>query len=167
LNVVARYADEKTWNKLHDLALETTSIEEKQNFSDALTSAADPKLAEKTLRIALTDELPTTRAVYLVPKVARNGGHADLVWQFAKTNMKALLAKSDALGASRFGPSLFTFFSDTSRIDELRSYAKANLTPASKQHVEAAADEIGFRAEFKKRLIEQVTAIKPSLRQRD
>jgi aminopeptidase N len=167
LHVIARFADEKTWNKLHELALNTTSIEEKQNFSDALTSVADPKLAEKTLRIALSDELPTSRAVYLVPKVARNGGHADLVWQFAKANMKALVAKSDALGASRFAPSLFTFFSDGPRIDELRSYADANLTPASKQHVEVAADEIAFRAEFKKRLIEQVSSTRPSLRHRD
>ena len=166
LNVVARYADENTWNKLHDLAVKTTSIEEKQNFSDALTSVADPKLAKKTLQIALTDELPSSRAVHLVPKVARNGGHGALAWQFAKANMKQLLAKSDALGASRFAPSLFTFFSDPSRIEELKSYAKTNLTPASKQHVEAAVDEIGFRAEFKKRLAEQLAAKRPPVEPR-
>jgi aminopeptidase N len=166
LNVVARYADEKTWNKLHELALKTTSIEEKQNFSDALTSVADPRLAAKTLQIALTNELPTSRAVYLVPKVARNAGQPDLVWQFAKANMKQLAAKSDALGANRFAPSLFTFFSDPARIDELKEYAQANLTPASAQHVAAAVDEIGFRAEFKQRLVEQLATKRPPLEPR-
>src|SRR5207249_6637956 len=43
--VVARYADEATWNKLHELGLKTTSIEEKQNYYDALAGAIDPELA--------------------------------------------------------------------------------------------------------------------------
>ena len=34
--------------------------------------------------------------------------------------MKALLAKSDALGANTYAPSLFTFFSDDSRAQELK-----------------------------------------------
>ena len=153
--VVARFADEKTWNKLHELGLKTTSIEEKQNYYDALASVADPKLARKTLQIALTDELPTSRALYLVPKVARDGGDADLVWQFAKAHMKELLAKSDALGGSRFAPGLFTFFSDAARVDELKAYAKDNLPPESARDVAKAVDEISFRAEFKKRLVEQ------------
>ena len=107
----------------------------------------------------------SSRALYLVPKVAVNGGHADLVWQFAKANMKQLMTKSDTLGAGRFAPSLFTFFSDPARIDELKNYAKANLTAGASQHVDAAVDEIGFRAEFKKRLAEQL-ATKPPREQR-
>src|SRR5438876_12097156 len=58
LAVVGRYADEKTWSKLHELGLKTTSIEEKQNYYNALAEAIDPKLVKKTLPIALTDELP-------------------------------------------------------------------------------------------------------------
>ena len=42
--VVGRYANETTWEKLHELGLETTSIEEKQNYYDALACAIDPKL---------------------------------------------------------------------------------------------------------------------------
>ena len=57
--VVGRYADEATWNKLHELGMKTTSIEEKQNYYDALACALDPKLAARTLEISLGDELPT------------------------------------------------------------------------------------------------------------
>jgi aminopeptidase N len=159
LAVVGRYADEKTWNTIHDLGLKTTSIEDKQNYYNALACATDPKLVKKALAIALTDELPTSRAVFLVSRVARESDHPDIAWEFAKMKMKALLAKVDAAGANRYAPSLFTFFSDNSRADELRDYAKNNLSQASGPEVAKAVDEIQFRAQFKDRLISQLPAL--------
>jgi aminopeptidase N len=159
LAVIGRYADEKTWNKLHELGLKTTSIEDKQNCYDAIACATDPKLVKKTLAIALTDELPTSRAIFLVSRVARDSGHPDTAWEFAKANMKALLAKVDAAGANRYAPSLFTFFSDGSRADELENYAKKNLPQATAPEVAKAVDEIQFRAEFRNRLISQLPAL--------
>ena len=152
LTVIGRYADAATWTKLHKGGLKTTSIEEKQNYYDALAFAADPKLAERTLKIALTDELPSSRAAFLVPKVARDGGHPGLVWKFAKANMKQLAAKTDALGAASYAPSLFTFFSDPARIAELKAYAKESLGPESDKEIKKAVDEVTFRADFKQRL---------------
>jgi aminopeptidase N len=158
LAVVGRYADEKTWNQLHEFGLKTTSIEQKQNYYNALAKAIDATLVKKTLPIALTDELPTSRAVFLVPRVARDSGHPDIAWEFAAANMKSLLAKTDAAGANRYAPSLFTFFSDDSRADELKNYAKKNLAPASAPEVAKVVDEIQFRSEFKDRLISQLPA---------
>jgi aminopeptidase N len=156
--VVGRYADEKTWTKLHELGRKTTSIEEKQNYYNALACATDPKLVKKTLSIALTDELPTSRATFLVPRVARDSHHPDIAWEFAGANMKALLAKTDAAGSNRYAPALFTFFSDDSRADELKTYAKSNLPLESATEVEKAIDEIQFRKEFKRRLTSQLNA---------
>jgi aminopeptidase N len=156
--VVGQNSDEATWNKLHDLGLKTTSIEEKQNYYDALAAARDLKLATKALQISLTDELPTSRALHLVGKVERYNGDPDLAWDFAKTNMKALLEKTDALGANTLAPSLFVFFSEKSRADELKTYAKSNLPATSAKEVTKAVDEVEFRAEFKQRLAPQLTA---------
>jgi aminopeptidase N len=155
-SVVGRYADESTWNELHQLGLKTTSIEEKQNCYDALANAIDPILVKKTLPIALTNELPTSRAVFLVLRVAHESGHPDMAWDFARANMKALHAKTDALGANTFAPSLFIFFSDNSRAQELRAYAKNSLPAASAPQVAKALDEIKFQSEFKKRLAVQL-----------
>ncbi len=151
--VVCHYADEKTWTRLHQLGLKTTSIEEKQNYYNALACATDPKLVKKTLAIALTDQLPTSRATQLVPRVARDSGHPDIAWDFARSNLKALLAKVDAAGTNRYVPSLFTFFSDEPRANELKAYAKSNLSPASVTEVAKVVDEVQFRSEFKKRLV--------------
>jgi aminopeptidase N len=157
-SVLGHYADEATWNELHQLGLKTTSIEEKQNYYDALAGATDPKLVKKTLPIALTDELSTSRAVFLVSRIARESSHPDIAWDFARANMKALLAKTDALGANTYAPSLFTFFSDDSRADELKRYAKTSLPAASAPEVAKAVDEVQFRSDFKKRLVRQLNA---------
>src|ERR1700732_4404247 len=69
--VVGHYADEATWNALHELGSRTTSIQEKQNYYDTLAAARDLDLVAKTLEISLTDELPTSRALFLVGKVGR------------------------------------------------------------------------------------------------
>jgi aminopeptidase N len=159
LATVGCNADEKSWNKLHELGLKTTSIEDQQNYYDALACATDPKLVKKTLAIALTEELPTSRAIFLVSRVARDSGHPDIASEFAKGNMKALLAKVDAAGANRYAPSLFTFFSDGSRANELKDYAKKNLAQASAPEVTKVVDEIQFRAEFRHRLESQLPAL--------
>jgi len=119
LEVVGRYADEAAWNKLHELGLKTTSFEEKNNYYNALASATDPKLAARTMEISLGDELPTSRATYLVARVGRESEQPELAWNFAKAHMKQLLAKTDAIGANSYAPGLFTFFSDPARIAEL------------------------------------------------
>jgi len=163
LAVVARDADEPTWTALRDLGLRTTVIAEKDDLYGALAHSRDPKLIQKTLAIALTDELPAANASYLPPRVARESEHPELAWQFAKANMKALLAKTDALSANSYAPTMIMFFSDPGRIPELKSYAKSNLSSASARAVAESVDEIEFRAEFKKRVVSQLeTALQPS-----
>ena len=97
-------------------------------------------------------------ASYLVPFVAREGERADIVWDFAETKMKALLAKQDALGVNSYAAGLFSFSPMPKLKRSLRTYAKSDLPPASAIHVARAIDEIGFRAEFKQRLTSEFSA---------
>src|SRR5207237_4594696 len=129
-------------NHLNEHGVKTASIRDKQNYFGALAAAREPKLAGKALQISLTDELPTSRALHLIGKVARYSGHPDLAWEFAKANMKGLLAKTDALGANTFAPGLFVFFSEKSRANELKTYAKSNLPAPSANEVAKAVDEV-------------------------
>ncbi|HKS31027.1 MAG TPA: M1 family metallopeptidase [Chthoniobacterales bacterium] len=158
--IVMRYGDASIWQKLHELGLKTASTEDKQYYYDALAFAADPTLLQKSLAIALTDELPTSRAVFMVGKVARESDRPDLAWEFAKKNLKPLQAKVDALSVNTYLPGLFPFFFDPARIEELKTFAKTNLSEASRKPVEIASDEIQFRADFRKRLIDQIPSLK-------
>jgi hypothetical protein len=110
------------------------------------------------LEISLGDELPTSRAIFLVGKVARESERPEAAWTFAKSHMKQLLAKADALAANSYAPGLFTFFSERARIAELERYAKSDLPPTAAKDVAKAIDEVGFRAEFKPRLITQIAS---------
>jgi hypothetical protein len=136
--------------------LKTTSTEDKQYYYEALGGAIDPKLIKRTIPIALNDELSTSRAAQLLPFAARQGERPDLVWEFARVHMKELLAKQDALGINSFAAALFRFSSDGRDAEALKSYAKANLLPSATLAVEKTVDEIGFRAEFKQRLLPQL-----------
>jgi len=156
--VVGRYADSGTWKKIHELGLKTTSTEEKQYYYEALGNAIDPKLIGRTIALALTEELPTSRAALLLPFVARQGEHPELVWEFAQENMKTLLAKQDALGVNGFAAGLFPFFSALKDAEMLEPYAKTNLPEEARKAVAKAIDEIGFRTEFKQRLVTQLNA---------
>jgi aminopeptidase N len=158
LAVAGRYADEATWSKLHELGLKTTSIEEKATYYNALAASIDPKLAARTLEIALGDELPTSRATYLVSKVGRESEHPEVAWTFAKAHMKQLLAKTDALGANSYAPGLFTLFSDPGRIAELEKYAKSDLPPSATKDIAKAIDEVGFRADMKLRVTAEMAS---------
>jgi aminopeptidase N len=155
--VVGSYADEKTWTKLHELGLKTTSSEEKQNYYNALACATDPKLVNGKSATRLTDELPTA-VQRLLFQESRETAVIRTLPGICRSKQKALLAKTDAAGSNRYAPSLFTFFSDDSRVGELKTYAKNNLPPESAPEVAKAVDEIQFRAEFKKRLTSQLNA---------
>jgi len=162
LAVVGHNADQATWEKLHELGAKTTVIAEQQNYYDALAYARDPKLIQRTLAIALTDELSSSRATFLPALVARQSDHPELAWEFAKANMKTLLGKADALSANRYAAGMFTFFSDPARAAELKTYAKANLPASSAREVAKVIDEVEFRSQLKKRIISQLeTALEP------
>jgi hypothetical protein len=95
----------------------------------------------------------------MVSKVARESDRPDLAWEFAKKNLKPLIAKVDAVNANSYLPSLLTFFSDPARIEELKVFARKNLSEPSRKPVEITADEILFRVDFRKRLIDQMHAL--------
>ena len=156
--IVGRTADAATWETLHERARAADSFEQKRSLYTALASARDPKLAEKTLALSLTDELIAPDAANLVHRVAHEGDQPELAWAFTQKNLDALLAKVSALGANRYVPGIFGAFDDATRADELEAYAKKNLPPSVNIAVAKTADNIRFQAEFKARALPQIDA---------
>jgi aminopeptidase N len=156
LNVVGRHADQKTWDELHELGLKTQSIEEKGNFYHAMAAALSPELAKRTLALSLTDELPASRAIFLIALVARAGEQPEIAWNFAQANREQLDPKLGAVLAVRFVPYLMRGFSDVQRVNQLETYAKKYMPAGAKSEVEKAAEEIRFNADFKVRIIPEI-----------
>ena len=158
LFIVGRNADTAIWEKLHALARNADSFEQKRLLYSALASARNPALAAQTLSLSVTDELIAPDAARLVGRVAHEGEHPDLAWNFAREHLDALLAKLSALGVNEFVPGIFRAFSDAARADELEDFAQRNLPPAVRPAVAKAADEIRFQAEFKMRALPEINA---------
>ena len=155
---VGRNADEATWEKLHSLARNADSFEQKRALYSALTSVRDPALASRTLALALTNELIAPDAARIVGRVSFDGEHPELAWDFAREHLEALLEKLPALAVNDYVPGIFRGFTDAARADELEAFAKANLPPAVGHSVAKSADEIRFQAEFKQRALPEIDA---------
>jgi aminopeptidase N len=156
LDVVGRYADQKTWEMLHELGLKTKSIEEKGHFYSAMAGALDPELAKRTLPLSLTDELPAPRATRIVANVSRSGEQPDLAWKFAQAQRKQFELKLGALGKIYFAPTVMRAFSDAKRATELEVFARKNLPSDAKSEIGKAAEEIRFKADLKARLLPEI-----------
>jgi aminopeptidase N len=156
LDVVGRHADQKTWDKLHELGLKTRNVEEKGNFYHAMAAALSPELAKRMLPLSLTDELPAAQATFLVIWVATAGEQPEIAWDFAQANRQKLDAKLGAVLAVRFVPYLMRGFSDAQRANELETYAQKYMPAGAKSEVDKAAEAIRFNADLKARIIPEI-----------
>ena len=103
LDVVGRYSDRATYDRLHELGRQAQNLEERLLFYHAMQMARDPLLADENLRISLTDELPPGVAAYSVFYVAFDGQHREAAWTLVRQNLKKLTEKLDC-GAAELRP---------------------------------------------------------------
>jgi aminopeptidase N len=151
VGIVGRYSDRVTYDQLHSLGRRTQSTEEKKLYYGAMARALDLKLAQETLQIALTDELPPTLNFALFSGVASGGEHRELAWEVVQQHWKPLAERMSNWDQAVFVPGILETFSDSSRAEELEVYAKTNLPDESKQEVAKAAEAIRFKAKLKQR----------------
>ena len=158
LSLAGQNADAATWDRIRELAKRTTDTEQKDLLYSALASARDEKLCDRTLAIALGDELPARQSAGIVRQVAGNSEQPDRAWDFAKANLPALLARVSDFEAHRFVPRIFANFSDAKRAAELEAFAETNLPPRASRAVALAVDEIRFKSEFRARALREAAA---------
>lgn len=159
LGVVARHADERTWEVLHAAAsAEKTQLIRAQRY-ELLAATTDASLARRTLELALTPEPGATISPQLISTVAVL--HPDLAFDFAIAHLAAVMNMVDSPSRSRFMPALASRSADPAMIAKIRNYAAANLAVSSRAEAERAASKIAFRVMVRK---ERLPAIDSWLR---
>jgi aminopeptidase N len=156
LDVVGRYCDRVTYDRLHELGRQAQNLEERLLFYRAMHMARDPLLADENLSIALTDELPPGVAAYSVFNVAFGGQHREAAWTFVRQNLKKLTEKLDLWGRLNYVPYLMTAFSDAARAEELEAFSKEHLSKDAGKEVAKAAEKIRFQARLKARELPRI-----------
>jgi aminopeptidase N len=147
-NLVGRYADRVTYDTLLALGRKTTNTDERVRCYMAAASARDPALAEETLAIALTDELPTSLVGRLISTVASQGEHRDLAWNFVKATFAALAARLGPSFQNNFPANLLTNFTDAAHAEELANFAPAQATSGGRIVAARSYERIMTDADF-------------------
>jgi aminopeptidase N len=148
VHLAGRMADRTTYDALHELARKTTNASERVRYYSALAAALDPALAQETLAIALTDEVPTNLVGTLVFGVASAGEHPDLAWAFVQENFAVLASRQGPFFRDSFAANLLANFSDRAHAGELASFAPARETAGGRMMSVRAQETILTDADF-------------------
>jgi len=162
-SLAGRDADRATYDTLLALGRGTTNTNERIRYYSAAASARDPALAQETLAIALTDELPTTLVGTLISQVASLGEHRDLAWSFVRANFAALAGKLGPSFQNNFPANLMTNFTDAAHAAELAGFAPAQATPGGRRVAARSYERIMTAADFS---AQQLPAIDEWVRRR-
>jgi aminopeptidase N len=144
LGIVARNADEATWNAMRAKAQAATGYAERSSLYRLLGSASSDALAQRALDLALTDEPGKTTSSGLISAVADE--HPRMAINFVLAHLAQVDELVDISGRSRFMERLSAGSSDASLIPLLEAYANSNLKPTDRKPIDQAIDRIQFEA---------------------
>ena len=144
LSVIARNADEPTWNAIHAKAKSANGFAEKASLYQLLGATTDEGLAKRTLELALSGEPGKTTSAAMITAVAEN--HPRMAIDFVLAHLPQVNELIDISGRSRFMGRLSAQSDEASLVPVLDAYAKANLAATDRKPVDQAIARIQFRA---------------------
>ncbi|WP_247831949.1 M1 family metallopeptidase [Bradyrhizobium sp. 200] len=157
-HVVGIAADRATYDTLLMLARKSTVTNERLRYYFAAAGARDAALANATLALALTDEVPGTIVTGLINSVASSGEQPDLVWDFLQKNYDALFAKQGPQFRDQFIANFMTNFSDDGHAAELAAFAPVQATSGGRVMAARAQETIAIAADLKGRALPAIDA---------
>ena len=144
LSVIARNADEATWNAIHAKAQAATGFAERNSLYQLLGATSNDALARRALDLAMTEEPGKTTRSGMITAVARQ--HPRMAVEFVLAHLAEVNQLIDISGRSQFMGRLSAGSSDVSLVPLLQAYANANLKATDRKPVEQAIDRIQFEA---------------------
>ncbi|GIL40370.1 M1 family metallopeptidase [Roseiterribacter gracilis] len=158
LDAVARGADAATFDRLFASARSAPSFLDAQLVFDALGTVEDPALVKKLLDATLTDAVPMGLRRRIIGRIAEQGDHTALAWDFSNANTDNAALGVDTRRRWAWAPGIARRFIERDRADALRDFAKKNAKRDEQPEFERAAEEIELRADRRTRLIPAVAS---------
>jgi aminopeptidase N len=147
LGVVATHADAATWDKLHAAAQAEKTPMVKDEFYSLLSSAEDPKLAQRALDLALTEEPGETNSASIISVVAWH--HPELAFDYAVVHREQVSTKVDTTSLSRYYPRLAGNSLDPAMVGKLKAFADQYIAASSRRATDTAVANIQYRVKVK------------------
>jgi aminopeptidase N len=147
LRNVAVQADQKVWDRLHQMAKSTTSELERQEFYQLLGAPQSDALMQQALKLVFSGEMPPTLAPEIVSSVASR--HPEAALDFAIRNWERLSKMLEVTSALQFLPRLTHNSADPADIARLMQFAQANVPENARRDYVLAAARIRYYAQVR------------------
>lgn len=159
LGVVARFADQATFDRLHAAAKASASETELRRTYAALMRVRDPKLAEQAARIALSDEIPPQAVSLRLQLIAElSGENPKLSWAALTANIGPILAPFPS-GVQGFLAELIPeIFWRAAPLDEMGPWLHAHFAADFAPNIERGMASARFRVAEKEMLVRAADA---------
>ncbi len=156
--MVGANADQATYELLKARAEQASSLEEKSRLYYAMFGARDPRLAARSLQLALSPELvPAIRNG--VVRFVGQGDNAALAWAFARQHGAALMRGMPAREYNNFYSGVVGASVDAALADEMEALVRATQSPEALTMALRTGSAIRVRAAQKAALLPQLRAI--------
>jgi aminopeptidase N len=152
----ARSADAKVFEELRALARDAKDPLERNELYVYLATVEDEALAERVLKLAITDEAPTNFATSMIRDVAVE--HPALAWRFTLANLPEISRNLDTLTRSTFVPRVAAASTDPKLAVALEAYAAKNIPADAQGEVRIALAQIRNNADIQARRLPQIGA---------
>ncbi len=159
LSVVARYADEPTFEQLHTLARATGDQSERTRFFSALMEVRDPELADRAAQIVLSTDIPPqsdSMRLQLVFQLARD--HQQLGWMTFSQNSATLLKPHVLYGNLIAAQDMPGNFWSGVPLAELETWVRSHVPAEMSTDIERGLESAHFRLAEKAALVREADA---------
>ena len=155
LGIIARNATPAEWDKLAQMAKDSTSTVARSDLFEQLGGARDVALARRALDLALTDVPGKTTSAGIISAVAAE--HSELAFDFFVAHRDAVLALVDASAQTTYVERLAGRADTPSMVDKLTAYEQT-LPEDAKKPVERALGRLKDRLAVKARIDRETVA---------
>lgn len=143
LRVTARQGDEAFYDKLMEKLRTTQTPEKFFNVMFALGSFSEPKLVERTLEYAISQQMRSQDAVGLIHLVMQNPGASKRAWSFVQAHWGSI----ENLGGAFAGGEIVqatSRFCDAEMRDEVLFFFTNHPAPAGERSLKQSVEQINY-----------------------
>jgi len=151
LQIVARYADAVTFDRLHAVAGKAANETELRRYYSAMMHVADPQLAPQAAAVALSPEIPSQAAPLRLQLVVQlNEENPQLCWTTFSGNADRLVAPYGQYGSmitAQFTPEVFWNSVPLDALEAwIRTRVPADMAPLIARSMEGARFQLAEKA---------------------
>jgi aminopeptidase N len=148
LYIAARNGDAALYDSILNRLKAAKTPEEQFIYRRMLTRFSDPKLLERTLEYAISPEVRSQDALFVITGVMRNPAGTKLAWDFVRAHWNDVANLGGAFGGGIIVAATGSFC-DSGMRDEVKDFFAAHHAPASDRTLKQSLERVNYCVDLK------------------